>query len=863
MGKRRNKSQAVLRNVQSENLQNGLAEVIGYGGRGIDGFNGLVHGMHGLNGGYGGGGSQVAQSDTMFKNLRNYLISNMRQLLSQAYVEIGLVQTVVDVPVDDALRGGVTIKTKQLDEQDVIRLNTIMEREGDLDHVAEAAKWKRLFGGSAILILTDQDPETELDLEAIEKDSFLEFRAIDMWELFWDRQGQDGDETTLEVGESLFECYNYYGELVHKSRVIKMKGKKPPSFLRGRLRGWGFSEIETLLRSVNQYLKATDLSFEVLDEFKLDIFKFKDLATTLMMPGGQGDAAVQKRIAVANHQKNYQNAIVMDKEDDYDHKQLSFAGLAEAMQGIRTQVASDLRIPITKLFGISATGFNSGEDDIEVYNSMVESSIRSRLKYDILRVIEIRCQKEFGFIPDDLTIEFKPLRILSAEQEENIKEKKYNRIAAAKAANEITTLEYRDAVNRGNLFDIQLDTTSSELLPEDADTLQRDEDDLEGLEDDEDEGDPDEDETNASESKSKKTSAKSEDRIINAEFKESDHPRAADGKFGSGGKSKEAKPKKKVGINDPNFVDPMRQGATTKVEEHGRGYELEKAAYLKKYPQQGGDNWPQEFHSGGYTKADAIAKGRELRAKGIFASVAHVEGPATGPKSKYGITVPKENIEGSEENKKLKEEKAKSDSSEEKGFDITSGDDGHTVKRKASITDAEVKQFLGDAKTKEVFKSIESKNPELKNAINEWSRAAYVGIRQLQQKGKIISDPKTTEEKAYMAMIDSFHELPSYDGPLVRDLSIELSEVQNLFKAGETFTIDAFSSFTARDRYASMNRKVRMVVEKNTQGKAVWGLSSMPEEVEVIVPKGTKYEITRIEEQDDKPYFIIHVKEVG
>jgi len=46
-------------------------------------------------------GKQISQATTVFENLRYYLVSNFRQILSQAYVEIGLIQTIVDIPVDD------------------------------------------------------------------------------------------------------------------------------------------------------------------------------------------------------------------------------------------------------------------------------------------------------------------------------------------------------------------------------------------------------------------------------------------------------------------------------------------------------------------------------------------------------------------------------------------------------------------------------------------------------------------------------------------------------------------------------------------------------------------------------------------
>lgn len=396
---------------------------------------------------------QISQSTTIFKNLRWYLISNFRQMLSEAYVELGLVQTIVDVPVDDALRGGIEIKSDQLSEDQIRDLLVSLDRDDDLVTVGQGAKWNRLFGGAGILILTDQDPQTPLDMEAISEDSDLEFRAVDMWELFWDKQNTEGYDPAIQSEN--FEFYNYYGEQVHKSRVMRLTGITAPSFIRPRLRGWGFSVMEALVRSINQYLKATDLGFEVLDEFKLDVYKIKNLVNTVL--SAQGEEAIRRRVQMANWQKNYQNALVMDSEDDFDHKQINFAGLAETMKGIREQVASDMRFPMTKLFGTSAAGFNSGEDDIEVYNTMVEGQVRNKIKYPILRVCEIKCQKLFGFVPDDLAIAFKSLRVMSAKDEEEVKTQKFTRIDNALAKGAITIQEYREAANKENLFCISLD----------------------------------------------------------------------------------------------------------------------------------------------------------------------------------------------------------------------------------------------------------------------------------------------------------------------------------------------------------------------------------------------------------------------
>lgn len=403
--------------------------------------------------------NQITEAETIIKNLRYYLVSNFRQVLSQAYVELGLIQSIVDVPVDDALRGGVQVTTSQISEEEIQDLMADIERDNLIGVAAQAGKWQRLFGGAGILLLTDQDPESELDLNAISKDSPIEFRAVDMWELFWDKQSTEGFDAELQ--EYDMETFSYYGKKIHKSRVLKMKGLEAPSFIRPRLRGWGVSVVEILVRSINQYLKATECGFEVLDEFKLDIFKIKNLANTLLSPNGT--EMIQKRVALANQQKNFQNALTMDSEDDYLQKQLSFAGLSEAMTGFRMQIASDMRMPLTKIFGISSAGFNSGEDDIENYNAMIEGQVRAKLKFHILKMIGLKCQQKFGFVPDDLQIEFKALRILSAEQEENVKTQKFNRLMQARERGEITSLEFRLAVNRDKLLPIQLDTKEETL----------------------------------------------------------------------------------------------------------------------------------------------------------------------------------------------------------------------------------------------------------------------------------------------------------------------------------------------------------------------------------------------------------------
>lgn len=401
-----------------------------------------------------GMGQQLSQTDTSFSNLRWYLASNLRQLLSQMYVELGLVKTIVDVPVDDALRGGVIFESKQLGAKNVIELQNVMERNNDLTNTGQAAKWNRLFGGAGLVVLSDQDPELPLDVEMLNENSNLQFKPADLWELFWDRQNQDSQDP-LVMQEQDWEFYSYYGHKLHKSRVLKFDGEVAPSFIRPRLRGWGTSVVEVLVRSLNQHLKTEILLFELLDEAKIDVYLVKNLVQMLNNPGGE--AAVQRRFMVNNQMKSVQNALILDSQDDWKQKQLSFSGLGEVWKEIRIQIASELRMPLTKIFGISAAGFNSGEDDIEVYNGMVESSIRGKMKPNILKVAELRCQEMFGFVPDDLSVTYHPLRVLSSQQEEEVKNAKFGRVLQALQANTITKEQYAEMVNKDKLLPLPID----------------------------------------------------------------------------------------------------------------------------------------------------------------------------------------------------------------------------------------------------------------------------------------------------------------------------------------------------------------------------------------------------------------------
>lgn len=366
-----------------------------------------------------------------------------RILLNYAYMTFGIIQTLVDQPVEDGLRGGVEIQCDELDEENISLLQDVLVELKDYEALKTTMKWARLFGGAGLIINTDQDPTKELDMDSITEDSPLSFIDADRWEL-----------TLNYYLEEKIPCpYNYYNQPLHRSRVLKINGKEAPSFIRRRLQGWGMSELERTIRDINAYSKNQDVIYALLDEAKQDVWMIENLNTRLAT--SQGQALVQARLELSNRMKNYSNAIIMDSNDKYDQKQVSFGGLGEMQNQNRIGVAGSVRIPMTRLFGMSASGFNSGEDDLEVYNCLIESEIRAKMREPLHTIIKLRCKQLFGFIPEHFECRYKPLRILSEEAEQNIKDKKYNRASGMLAQGYLSPQEFDEQLHQDGVIEME------------------------------------------------------------------------------------------------------------------------------------------------------------------------------------------------------------------------------------------------------------------------------------------------------------------------------------------------------------------------------------------------------------------------
>lgn len=399
----------------------------------------------------GGGGAELSQPWQTVNSNTAHLFTLDRPGLNYTYKTHGIMKKPIDVPVNDAFRGGIIVKSDQLSPEDIQMLYREMRIQGDIHQLKLALKWRRLFGGSGVIINVNERQDSDFDPESIQKGDALSFISADRWELTLGIINPNSMPVYPVNFEGTDEIpYNYYGIPFHKTRVLRMIGEEAPSMIRPQLQGWGMSSYESILRNLNMYVKDNQVLFKLLDEAKIDVLKLKNFNSAILAGLSQGK--IDQRVQLAFYGKNYLNSLLLDSEDEYESKERSFSGFADIKNQIRIDMAAAIGMPMTKLFGLSASGFNSGEDDIEVYNGMVESEVREPGEDALHTMVPLRCRALFGFAPDDLYIGFHPLRVIGAVEEEAVKTSKQNRFFQISDHGFATPQETMEVLKEEELF---------------------------------------------------------------------------------------------------------------------------------------------------------------------------------------------------------------------------------------------------------------------------------------------------------------------------------------------------------------------------------------------------------------------------
>ena len=387
-------------------------------------------------------------------NLREYLYTLRWKQLTYRYSTDGIFKTMIRQPVLDALRNGIKIKSSYFNQYDIDKFNYAINEKNLLNSLKELFIYNRLYGGAGLIIEIENDDITEpLSYKDINKGDNINYYAVSRWELN-NTIEQKGYLLASDIDNIFFN-----GQRINRDRIVLLKGDDAPFFVRNILGGWGLSVAEPLIAPSNIYEKSINLVYQLLDQAKIDIYNIEGLKDTL----AQGnDNQIIDHLQLTNILKNFQNALVLDKNDAYNQRQLNMMGIVDIIKELKLDICSAVKIPAVILWGMSPAGFSNGEFDLKQYYANIESELRSSLKYIILKILKIECMSIFGDIPKDLDFEYYPLLIQTEEQQEKNQEKEFLRLKELYQLNLITKKELFTALNNRNLFTDRVKSDDSE-----------------------------------------------------------------------------------------------------------------------------------------------------------------------------------------------------------------------------------------------------------------------------------------------------------------------------------------------------------------------------------------------------------------
>lgn len=340
--------------------------------------------------------------------------------LSALYRSDWLGRKIVDAPVFDMLREW---RQWNAEDDEIAAMEDAEERWQLQAIIGRALQYARLYGGGAILIgANGSNPEIELKPIEISRGSLKYLTAISRVEL--QAPEIERDPQSKYFGRPKYFILNAKGSVgvkIHPSRVIYFVGADRLDPLVSD--GWGDSVLAAAYDAIHHAALAQASIAELLHEAKVDVINVPDLDQMLTTP--QGEAALVKRFTSANTLKSINNMLLLGKDETWNRKQTSFAGMPDVLDRYMQIVAAAADMPATRLLGMAPKGMNStGEGDLRNYYDML-AGVRSNILGPNLKILDrIIWLDALGRIPKDAYAEWRPMWQLTPKEQSEIAKSK-------------------------------------------------------------------------------------------------------------------------------------------------------------------------------------------------------------------------------------------------------------------------------------------------------------------------------------------------------------------------------------------------------------------------------------------------------
>lgn len=389
--------------IESTGFVNTMDEVISVK-RALDGYSNVPANL-------GAGANNLAQT-------ANYVMERFTwdyYTLNILFRDNWIAKAIIEKPANEMLKNGFLIQS-QIEPDKIDKIMNVWQKTKTQNKFLKCLKWARLYGGCLLIPMIENqgDLSEPLDYETIMPDSYKGCFTVDRW---------SGVSPSIELVDNItdpdFGQPEYYdvsdnttGKTfrIHHSRVIKMIGREMPYWEEIAETYWGASELEHVYTELKKRDDTSaNISFLIFLA-NIRVFKMDGMSQMLSIGDQQAAQRVYETMKTMNHLMCNTGTLAIDKEEDFAMHGYSFTGINDVYESFMLDISGAAEIPVDKLFGRSPSGFNSGAETLQNYYDTIDEKRETYVREPLEKIVKIITMSALGEIPDDIEIDFNPVR---------------------------------------------------------------------------------------------------------------------------------------------------------------------------------------------------------------------------------------------------------------------------------------------------------------------------------------------------------------------------------------------------------------------------------------------------------------------
>jgi phage-related protein (TIGR01555 family) len=340
--------------------------------------------------------------------------------LEDAYRTSGLIKKIVDIMPEESMRAGYVVDA----DNGLEVVNAINEASLSADSkIIQASKMGRLYGGAAIIVITDDsdDLEEPLNVDAVSKILALQVVSMQYLHPITTNLVADLRDPNFNLPEfyrlskkstSFFPSKEDSMMDIHRSRILFFGGAGSTMDIKERYNNyWDDSIVQLVWDRVTHLYESLASSSSIAKNFVQQVLKIDRLGEAIM---GGNHEYFKARLAMLEESMNSLNILALDGEEDFVKQTASISGLSDIIMDHRLQVCADTGIPYSKLFGQSPGGLNSsGESEENNFTKQLESWRDAEIEPNIKKLITLGYKHIGATAPEQWAVSWNELDPMS------------------------------------------------------------------------------------------------------------------------------------------------------------------------------------------------------------------------------------------------------------------------------------------------------------------------------------------------------------------------------------------------------------------------------------------------------------------